>query len=357
MIHDSFLKNFRETKSPFITNPYRFVSGDVGGWVELGRTTLGSASDNITVSSLADKRYYMILADKQTTGSNGRINYRLNGDSGSNYHYRYSVNGGADGTARDSQILGLGHSSANTFPEFTVSYLSNLSSKEKLFIGHAMSQQTSGAGTAPSRLEHVAKWANTTNTINQIQGFNDYSTSTLDTGSELVILGWDPEDTHTTNFWEELASVELGSAGDTLSSGTISAKKYLWVQCYIKPSGATASRMRFNNDTGNNYAWRYSDLGGTDGTATNSNITVMHSGAPSVPYFFNTFIVNNSGNEKLGINHSVGVGTAGAGNAPNRLESVFKWVNTSSQITEIDIDNTYPGDFASGSILKVWGSD
>ena len=61
MIQDSFLKSFRETKSPFITNPYRHVSGAVGGWVELGRTTLGSAADTISVASLADKRYLMIL--------------------------------------------------------------------------------------------------------------------------------------------------------------------------------------------------------------------------------------------------------------------------------------------------------
>jgi hypothetical protein len=28
--------------APFITNPYRFAeAGEVGGWVELGRTTLG----------------------------------------------------------------------------------------------------------------------------------------------------------------------------------------------------------------------------------------------------------------------------------------------------------------------------
>ena len=34
----------------------------VGGWVELGRTTLGSGADSIDVSSFADKRYLMLLA-------------------------------------------------------------------------------------------------------------------------------------------------------------------------------------------------------------------------------------------------------------------------------------------------------
>jgi glycerate kinase len=36
------------------------AGGTVGGWVELGRTTLGSALDTIIeFASLADKRYYM----------------------------------------------------------------------------------------------------------------------------------------------------------------------------------------------------------------------------------------------------------------------------------------------------------
>ena len=40
-----------------------------GGWKELGRTTLGSTADIITVSSFADKRYYMCLFDSQNSGS------------------------------------------------------------------------------------------------------------------------------------------------------------------------------------------------------------------------------------------------------------------------------------------------
>ena len=43
------------------TTGFNSIPAVAGGWVELGRTTLGSAGDDITVSSLADKRYYMIL--------------------------------------------------------------------------------------------------------------------------------------------------------------------------------------------------------------------------------------------------------------------------------------------------------
>jgi hypothetical protein len=53
------------------------AAGGVGGWVELGRTTLGSAGDTITVSSLADKRYYMVLMMQQGSGGNGSTTFRL----------------------------------------------------------------------------------------------------------------------------------------------------------------------------------------------------------------------------------------------------------------------------------------
>ena len=153
-----------------------------------------------------------------------------------------------------------------------------------------------------------------------------------------------------------MASVELSSAGDNLSSGTITAKKYLWVQAFMKNTGGnTRLTMSFNNDTGNNIAERGSSNGGTDWTATNASVTNPMS-ATTDNIFINYFIINNSSNEKLGTGHIVR-GSGGAGTAPSRVENVFKWANTSSQITEIDIDNDQAGSFDSGSFIKVWGSN
>jgi hypothetical protein len=215
-------------------------------------------------------------------------------------------------------------------------------------------QQTAGAGNAPKRLEMVAKWANTSNPIDTIQSYNA-ETGSFDTNSEIVVLGWDPADTHTTNFWEELASVELGSASSTLDSGTFTAKKYLWVQAYINATTVDTG-LTFNSDTGTNYARRWSDNGGTDGTATSGNHIQVDRGNST--QFLNIFIVNNSANEKLGMYHTGTQNTAGAGNAPARRELVFKWANTSSQITSMIFTKRGSGtDLQAGSIVKVWGSD
>ena len=325
-----------------------------GGWKELGRTTLGSTGDTISVTSLPDKRHYMVLNSIIPSGSVSPRR-RLNNDSGSNYSARTSGNGSSDATNTSISYFNTYTNYSN--PYFQIDNIANISNKEKLNISQLVDQNSAGAGTAPQREEGTNKWANTSASINRYDSVNteggDYNT-----GSEVVVLGWDPTDTHTINFWEELASVELGSASDTLDAGTISAKKYLWVQTYIKAvSGTAEPDMRFNNDSGSNYADRYSINGGSDGTGT-SITSARGSGVP-VSAFFNDFIINNASNEKLVIRHVTYVSTAGAGTAPNRRETVAKWSNTSDSITSIKwVENSGgAGQFDTGSFIKVWGSD
>jgi hypothetical protein len=239
-------------------------SGSVGGWVEVGRTTLGSAGDDITVSSLPDKRYYMVLCNSLPTGTTGeRIRLGYNSiDTGSNYANRASKAGASDVTSTSETSYDINEGLTPNLPTLDVTYIANLSGKEKLMVNHHTYESTAGAGTAPYRIESVGKWANTSNPLNIFNKTN-VEAGSFNTGSEAVILGWDPADTHTSNFWEELASVELSSAGDVLSSGSFSTKKYLWCQVYTKNSGTTNAKFTFNNDTGNNYAYRH-NLNGSE---------------------------------------------------------------------------------------------
>ena len=97
----------------------------------------------------------------------------------------------------------------------------------------------------------------------------------------------------------ELASVELSSAGDLLDTGTITAKKYLWVQVYTKNVGTNNHAIRYNGDTGNNYAFRRNLDGTSEGTdtSTSSDPTISMSSLGGFPLFANIFIVNNASNE------------------------------------------------------------
>ena len=326
-----------------------------GGWKELGRTTLGSANRYIDVTSLPDKRYYMILHDSHGHANTaGTIRVRYNTDSGTNYAHRRNANGGADGTSVNEISDFIGSFAEDTNPLFAVGYLSNLSSEEKLTIWHNVEQRTAGAGNAPHRNELVGKWTNTTDPLDEVQIFTG-ATNSYNTNSEVVVLGWDPDDTHTTNFWEELADASW-SSGQTMDSGSFTSKKYLWIQYYVKSSGLCRDTIRFNNDTGSNYSKRKSDEGGSDSTTT-SNAEIRSQGNRYNISCGSFFVVNNSSNEKLVTGHFVGQNSsgAGAGNAPSRTEAVGKWANTSSQISSVQIHDLTTN-FTGGQI-KVWGAD
>jgi hypothetical protein len=337
-------------------------SPSVGGWKEVGRTTLGSKTSPMTVASLADKRYYMVLSSALADGTNRAAAVRRLGngsvDTGSNYSSRRNDNGGLESTNTNVTVTGNVNLSSDKTPQFAVDYVSNLSSKEKLAITNIVLQNTAGAGTSPQRAESVWKWTNTSNPLNYYEITREPSESgDWESGSEVVVLGWDPDDTHTDNFWEELASVSADGSSNTLSA-SFTSKKYLWVQCYEQSSAGSVSFRVGNStlDTGNNYAVRYSSNGGAEDLTT--GVSSMDGLTSTTPIFWNYFIINNSANEKLAICHVVRQNTAGAGTAPNRIESVSKWANTSAQIDTVGFTAADGGaTILSNSILKVWGSD
>ena len=333
-------------------------AGGIGGWVELGRTSSSSLPD---VTGLADKRYLMFLNFQESNNSRPTAAIRINGDTGSNYATRGSSNGLTDYTnTSQTQIMfgGQPQGDTTTVPYLTVGYIANLAGKEKLLTCHNMLSYQLGAGSSEpiERRETVFKWANTSEAVDQLSILTTAGGS-FNTNGELIVLGWDPDDTHTTNFWEELASVDLsGGAASSLDSGTISAKKYLWVQILMEQTADSNYPLRFNSDSGGNYCYRYRTDGGTEFLHTSQTGVNLRSTTANLPVFVNMFILNNSAQEKLIIEHDVKGFTAGAGNAPLRTEQAGKWVDTSEQITSIQL-HSGSGNLATNTIMKVWGSD
>jgi hypothetical protein len=329
-----------------------------GGWVELARTTLGSGGDLVSVASLPDKRYYMILGD-YLPSSNFNGKYRFNNDSGSNYARRNSGNGASDSTAVSQTEFQTDTIAGNNYEQFDIGYVSNLASKEKLIQMHTIKHDGNGAGTPVKRIESVGKWSNTSDAINRIDCVNAAAGS-FASGSECVVLGWDPADTHSTNFWEELASVSGDGSSTTLSTGTFTAKKYLWVQAYLETTGQMKGKFRVGNgsvDGAGTYSFRINNNGGSDaahtvkGSLTDDMPNALH-------HFVNIFAINNASNEGLFIGNDVGVVTTGAGTAPIRQEFVAKWANTSNQFNILDVvAGAGDGNWSSKSILKVWGAN
>lgn len=156
-------------------------------WQEIGRTTLTSSGDTITVSGLPVCKYLKVLATVNATGSvNGRLNF--NGDTAGNYSDIESVQFGA-GSGNVSQP-GIYILSTSTTPPFYGEVdIMNVSSQNKLLFSTSTNDGGSGAGAVPSVPRSLyGKWANTSSSITSLTLLNT-STGDYSAGSEVVVLG------------------------------------------------------------------------------------------------------------------------------------------------------------------------
>lgn len=166
----------------------------------------------------------------------------------------------------------------------------------------------------------------------------------VDGAIDFVHLGTD------VGAFQLLADVTLGSAADSISSGTITARKLLRIYLFGIDSGNITSNLRFNGDTGNNYS--FNRVSG-DSTSQSS----IGTGDSNMDQFSVIDIINNQSQEKLTNWYTTFASSAGAGAAPIWDRVTGKWANTSAQITSVTAINGGTGDLAAGSRLVVMGRD
>lgn len=158
-------------------------------------------------------------------------------------------------------------------------------------------------------------------------------------------------------MWQQLARVDLSVTGATMATPTFTAKKYLMVIClWIASGGNNAANTRFNGDTGNNYAFRYTLNNGTETPSVNGNTMASGSVANGGIGLSIMHIVNIAAQEKLTYYNETLRSTAGAGTPPERYEIAGKWANTTNAITQITRFAS-SNNFGAGSMLIVLGKD
>lgn len=163
-----------------------FAATGAGGiwWEEIGRTTLASAGDTISVTGLPARKYLSIRFYGIASGQIGAI-MRFNNDSTSgNYTSRSSTNGAADVTTDSATSILL--SDAQTQNNFSTIDVINVSSRQKLII--ATTNRTATGAIAPGRIEIAGNWVNTASSISRIDIVNT-GTGDFAAGSEVVVLG------------------------------------------------------------------------------------------------------------------------------------------------------------------------
>jgi len=159
--------------------------------------------------------------------------------------------------------------------------------------------------------------------------------------------------------WGKAGSTTLGSSSMTIDSGTITSSKCNQILNHTLATSNIENSIRLGNssiDSGNNYAHRRANNGGSDSLTVNTN-RIQTGKTDPVDQFDVVYAVNIATEEKLAISHNCTRMTAG-NNAPERVESVGKWTNTSSQFDKVQ---SYEGggvaNFLSGSNLTVLGSE
>lgn len=158
--------------------------------------------------------------------------------------------------------------------------------------------------------------------------------------------------------WEKLDTQTLTGVNDNITTGTIAQKKFIQIISNAIQSGLIDYQQRVGTgtiDTGNNYSRRQSVNGGAESTSVNRT-NIDESSSTTSPRMMISYISNISGNEKLIQTFFVNAGTLGSGNAPNRSETVGKWV-TSTQFDITEVYNSQSGDYAADSNLTVFGTD
>lgn len=160
-------------------------------WQEIGRTTLGSAGDTITVSSLPARKYLRILMTGIATGGTLDTSFIFNGDTGANYAAKQDINftAGADTTSQNNVVLESGTTDSGQLNICEIR-VTNIATQEKSFFLTSISQDAAGGGTVPTVVEKAGKWANTSAAISGITWTNT-GTGDFAIGSEIVVLGHD----------------------------------------------------------------------------------------------------------------------------------------------------------------------
>lgn len=153
----------------------------------------------------------------------------------------------------------------------------------------------------------------------------------------------------------------LTVAGDELLISDLTPTTFNVTLSHSLHTGDNSIFSRSGNasiDTGTNYSNRSELNGGTDTTVTSQDdIAVGATLVGDSDIFSFSYFINISTEEKLYIFQTVASNTDGAGNVPNRISTVAKWVNTTDQADNFNIINQTTGSYDIDSNLSVLGTD
>jgi len=149
----------------------------------------------------------------------------------------------------------------------------------------------------------------------------------------------------------KLAEATLSSPANTLSSGSFAAKKFLRIIISIPSTSAgVQSGLQFNGDTGGNYDWNNSRLGGSTNVAT-GDVSVFMDHDNQTGERFIVMDVRNVAALTKSIRGSSAI-------TATFIDEFFgRWTNTADQINSVQLYGLGGNTYAAGTEIAVFGSD
>lgn len=177
--------------TPKGTGNVKKAGNNIDWWEELGRTTLGSAGDIITVSISARKFLKVLLYIKASGVADVAI--RFNGDTAANYASQYLLISGAGTTPSTSTSTTLTYLNSGSMSSgdtgFGAIEVYNPSGAQKMFTSTFQYAGTSASVANPSA-QVFGHWVVTSGQITSVSIINSQS-GDYAAGSEVVVLGHD----------------------------------------------------------------------------------------------------------------------------------------------------------------------
>lgn len=160
-------------------------------WELLCTNELSVSGTSLSCSDFPARRFLMVIVETRLVTSGVDIGIQFNGDTGNNYAWRKSANGGTDTTAINDNNCLTQNPSSGMNQLHTLHISNNLASENKVLYGTVANSGSAGAGNLAGRMEIACKWANTTNQITTITIMRDAGTGSYDVDSNIAVWGYD----------------------------------------------------------------------------------------------------------------------------------------------------------------------
>jgi len=200
-------------------------------WGKVKHKTLTSAGDDVDITSITAQDSIMILNHRQTDG-NSTNKLQLNGNTGSNYCFQYSANGGNIGGSDGNSHWNEQHYTQGNDSFWIGFFPSSEASDEIIGLGYLAGEGSEGANNSPNMATATYKVVDT-GKITRVEFFNDGS-GDLGSGTNTSILGVDTptsQDVVETgvNEMDSITNIQVNTVFEDKSTGEHHLRaKYGW---------------------------------------------------------------------------------------------------------------------------------